>query len=86
VTGLIGFAAALFTTLAFVPQVVRVWSRRSARDVSTAMYLIFIVGIALWAVYGVRIHSVPIIVANIVTLVLAGAVLVGKIKFGRDIE
>lgn len=78
---IIGFIAATCTTLAFVPQAVRVWRTRSVEDISLLMYLILVMGIALWIVYGVFIHSLPVIIANCVTLVLAGAVLVGKVRF-----
>jgi MtN3 and saliva related transmembrane protein len=79
----IGFAAAACTTLAFVPQALRVWRTRSAEDISLVMYLVMVTGVALWIVYGLRIHSQPLVVANSVTLVLAGAVLVGKLRFRR---
>ena len=79
---LIGSLASTLTTIAFVPQVWRAWKTRSARDLSLPMYLIFTTGVALWFVYGLLIGSVPIIVGNAVTLVLAGAVLAMKVKFG----
>ncbi len=82
-TEALGYAAATLTTLAFLPQVVRVYTTRSVEDISTTMYLAFLIGVALWLWYGVRIHSVPLIVANAVTLVLAGAVLAGKYRFGK---
>jgi MtN3 and saliva related transmembrane protein len=82
-TNWIGYGAAVCTTLAFVPQAVRVWRTRSARDISLTMYLTFICGIVLWAVYGIRIHSWPVIVANAATLLLAGAVLAGKFRFRK---
>lgn len=80
-TEAIGYTAAACTTFAFIPQAIRVWRTASAADVSLAMYLIMVTGIALWIVYGVRIHSVPLIAANALSLLLAGAVLVGKLKF-----
>ena len=78
----IGTIAGLLTTIAFVPQVWRVWKTRSARDLSLPMYSIFTAGVALWLVYGILIGSLPVILTNGVTLVLAGAVLVLKLKFG----
>jgi len=77
----LGYLAATGTTLAFLTQVVRVWRTRSAEDISLAMYLLFIAGVILWILYGLAIHSMPVIVANSVTLVLASAVLVGKFRF-----
>ena len=82
-TQTIGFLAAACTTLAFVPQVIHVWTKRSAADISLAMYLVFIAGVSLWTLYGLRIHSLPVVLANSVTLFLAAAVLVGKLKFDR---
>jgi len=79
---LIGSLASALTTIAFVPQVWRAWKTRSARDLSLSMYSIFTTGVVLWFVYGVMIGAVPIIVGNAVTLVLAGAVLAMKLKFG----
>ena len=77
----IGYLAAAGTTLAFVPQVAQVWRTRSARDISLAMYLLFMAGVALWIVYGLRIHSLPVVLANAVTLALACAVLVAKLRY-----
>lgn len=81
-TSSIGFIAAILTTIAFVPQVRKIWRTRSAKDVSLGMYTLFTLGVALWLSYGILIHSWPIILANGVTLVLAGMVLVMKLKFG----
>lgn len=82
ITSSIGFIAAILTTVAFVPQVRKVWRTRSAKDVSLGMYTLFTLGVALWLAYGILIHSWPVILANVVTLVLAGMVLVMKLKFG----
>ncbi|MBS1215383.1 MAG: hypothetical protein H6R20_357 [Proteobacteria bacterium] len=79
----IGIVAGVLTTLAFVPQVIRVWRTRSARDLSLASFAIFTAGVALWLLYGVAIDALPVIVANAVTLVLAAAILVMKLAFDR---
>ena len=79
---LIGAVASALTTIAFVPQVWRVWKTRSARDLSLPMYLIFTTGVVLWFVYGLLLGSGPIIVGNAITLVLAGVVVAMKLKFG----
>ena len=79
---LIGAAAGTLSTVAFVPQAWRIWKTRSARDLSLPMYLIFTSGVALWLVYGLLLGAVPIIVCNGLTLLLAGAVLAMKLRFG----
>ncbi len=79
----LGFAAAVCTTSSFVPQVLMVWRERGAPGISTGMYLMFIVGVALWLGYGVALGSWPIAVANGVTLTLAASVLTMKFYFER---
>ena len=81
-TNIVGFIAAIFTTFAFVPQVIKVWRTRSTVDISLSMYSLFTLGVALWLAYGILLDAWPIIRANIVTLLLTGAVLVMKVKFG----
>ena len=83
-TDTIGFISATFTTVAFIPQVVRVWKTKSARDVSLGMYALFNTGVALWLWYGLLIDSWPVIAANSITLLLAGAVMVMKLNFDRN--
>ena len=70
------------TTVAFLPQVLRVWRSRSARDISLPMYALFVTGVGFWVVYGVLIQSPPVILANVVTFLLSSAVLVAKLRFG----
>ena len=79
---LIGAVAGTLSTIAFVPQVWRIWKTRSAHDLSLSMYLIFTSGVALWFVYGQVLGALPIIVCNGLTLLLAGTVLAMKLKFG----
>ena len=79
----LGFAAATLTTVSFVPQAWMTFRTRNVSGISLAMYSAFTLGIALWLVYGIRIGAWPLIVANTVTLVLAGAVLAMKIRIDR---
>ncbi len=76
---LIGFAAATLTTLAFIPQALHSWKTRDLSGVSLTMYSLFTLGVALWFAYGICLGAWPIIVANGVTLVLAGVVLILKV-------
>ncbi len=76
----LGLVAGFCTTVSFLPQVIRVWKTRSVEDISLGMYALFVFGVLLWLVYGAWIGSLPIIVPNAVTLCLAGAVLVFKIR------
>ena len=62
---LFGFLAALLTTIAFLPQLYKTWKTKSADDVSLIMLILFITGLIFWIIYGLKIHSIPILVANI---------------------
>jgi MtN3 and saliva related transmembrane protein len=81
-TTLLGYAAGFLTTIAFVPQVVTIWKAKSARDISLPTFAAFTLGVVLWLVYGIVKKEPPIIAWNAVTLVLAGAILSMKVKFG----
>jgi len=77
---LIGYGAAILTTLAFIPQTLKSWRTRDLSGVSLSMYSLFTLGVGLWLVYGILLDSWPIILANLVTLTLAGTVLFLKIR------
>ena len=79
---IIGSIAATLTTTAFIPQAWQVWHTRHTADISLGMYAMFTAGVALWMAYGLLLSSWPIIIANGITLLLAGIVLVMKLKFG----
>ena len=77
---IIGLIAAVCTTFAFIPQVMKVWKTKQTKDLSLRMYSIMFIGVLLWLVYGIRIHSLSIILANTVTATLVGTILVYIIK------
>lgn len=76
----IGSIAAVCTTVAFVPQVIKSWRTRDLTGISLPMYTIFTVGVILWLAYGVLIEDWPVIIANAITALLAGVVLLLKLK------
>lgn len=78
----IGLMAGVLTTLSFLPQVRQTWKTKSTKDISLPMFLSFCTGVLLWLVYGVMIHSLPVMLANGVTFVLSGAILIMKLKWG----
>jgi MtN3 and saliva related transmembrane protein len=77
----LGFAAGTLTTIAFVPQLLRILKTRSAHDISWWMFGILIAGVALWLWYGIRVDAPPVIVANAVTLALAVAIVLLKRRY-----
>ena len=80
-TDILGFLAGTMTTVAFLPQVIKTWKSKSAEDVSLVMFILFILGVSLWCAYGWRIHSAPVIIANIITFLLSASILVLKLIF-----
>lgn len=84
IVDIIGSAAGTLTTLAFLPQVIKTWRTRSTRDISLGMFAAFCLGVTLWLVYGLLLMAWPLILANAVTLVLAGTVLVFKLRETAD--
>ena len=77
----IGFIAAICTSVAFVPQALKIYKSKTARDISLPMWLIFSFGVFLWLIYGILILSLPIIIANVVTLLLSLFILFFKVKY-----
>lgn len=75
----LGYAAATLTTGSFLPQVLHTLRTRDVRGISLGMYSAFTAGIALWLVYGILLAAWPIVIANAITLVLAGGILTMKI-------
>lgn len=78
---LLGLFAGTLTTAAFLPQVIKTWKSRSAKDLSLGMFSLFCLGVMLWLVYGIMVRDIPVIAANLVTLMLASTLLVFKLRF-----
>ncbi|MHB8301414.1 MAG: SemiSWEET transporter [Acidobacteriaceae bacterium] len=82
-TEFLGSIAAVCTTASLVPQLFRVWTRKSATDISLGMFSFFSVGVLLWLIYGILIRSRPVEAANAATLVLSLAILMLKLRYDR---
>jgi MtN3 and saliva related transmembrane protein len=81
-TILLGLVAACCTTFAFVPQVAKAWRTRSTADISLSMFSMMTFGIVLWLIYGLIQTDIPLIAANLVTLLLSGTMLYLKLRHG----
>ena len=77
----IGFLAAILTTASFVPQAWHTFKTRDVRGISLSMYSAFTAGVACWLVYGLLLGAWPIVIANVITLALALAILVMKLRY-----
>jgi MtN3 and saliva related transmembrane protein len=71
IDNLIGYLSAFLTTIAFVPQAYQSWKTRDLSGISLPMYSLFTLGVAGWLGYGLVINSLPVIIANAITLILS---------------
>ena len=76
-----GYSAAILTTAAFIPQLIKTLNTKKADDVSLTTLIMFITGVLSWIIYGYKISSKPILIANLITLVLNLSILISKIYF-----
>lgn len=81
---LLGLLAGALTTIAFVPQLLKLYATKSGKDVSARMFLIFSTGVILWLLYGILIRSAPIIIANSLTLLMSLIILSLKLRYSRS--
>jgi MtN3 and saliva related transmembrane protein len=77
----LGLVAGSLTTAAFLPQVIKTWKSRSAKDLSLGMFSLFCLGVLLWLIYGIMVQDIPVIAANFLTLMLACTLLFFKLRF-----
>jgi len=79
---LIGFVAATCTTIAFLPQAMKIYKSKSAKDIAMPTLITFIIGVTLWLIYGLLIQDYPVIIANLITLIFNLMILFLKLKYG----
>ncbi len=79
-TEVIGIIAGACTTIAFIPQVIHTLRTRDTSAISLGMYILFVAGILMWLCYGILLDDLPLIVANLITLLLASIILILKIQ------
>ncbi len=79
-----GYIAAVLTTAAFLPQLIKTLKTKKADDVSLVTLIMFIIGVLCWIIYGYKISSIPILIANLITLILNLLILISKIYFSKS--
>ena len=78
-----GYFAAILTTLAFLPQLIKTLKTKKAEDVSSITLIMFLTGVLSWIIYGYKISSTPIFLANLITFILNLLILIFKITFSK---
>jgi MtN3 and saliva related transmembrane protein len=79
----LGIFAGIFTTFAIVPQIIRIYKLKSAREISFLFTSLLLLGIIVWLVYGIVLGLVPLIIWNSIGIILNGWLLFAKFKYGR---
>ena len=80
-TDTFGTLAAVLTTASFLPQAWHTFRTKDVSGISLGMYSVFVIGVACWLVYGLLLQAWPIVVANGITLSLASAILLMKLRY-----
>ncbi len=78
-----GYFAAILTTAAFLPQLIKTLKTKKADDVSLITLIMFISGVGFWIIYGYEISSSPILIANLITFILNLFILISKLYFSK---
>ena len=78
---ILGLVAGTITSVTFLPQVVKIWQTKSAKDLSLMMLLLLMLGVVLWLIYGLVIMSAAIIYTNSMVLAMSLIMLFFKLKF-----
>ena len=81
-----GYFAAILTTVAFLPQLIKTLNTKKAEDVSLITLIMFITGVGSWIIYGYKISSSPILIANIMTFILNLFILISKLYYSKNIK
>ena len=79
-----GYFAAILTTLAFLPQLIKTLKTKKADDVSLITLIMFLTGVLSWIIYGYKISSTPILLSNLITFILNLLILIFKITFSKN--
>ena len=85
-TEFFGYFAAILTTAAFLPQLIKTLKTKKADDVSLITLIMFLSGVGSWIIYGYKISSFPILLANIITFILNLLILISKIYYSKKIS
>jgi MtN3 and saliva related transmembrane protein len=80
---ILGLAAGTISSITFLPQVIKIWQTKSAKDLSIPMLLLLVLGVSMWLTYGIIIKNVPVIYTNSMVLLMSFIMLFFKYKFNK---
>jgi MtN3 and saliva related transmembrane protein len=80
---ILGLAAGTISSITFLPQVIKIWQTKSAKDLSIPMLLLLVLGVSMWLAYGIIIKNVPVIYTNSTVLLMSFIMLFFKFKYNK---
>ena len=81
---ILGLVAGTITSITFVPQVIKIWQTKSAKDLSIAMLLLLLLGVAIWLAYGIIVKDIAIIYTNSMVMAMGLLMLYFKWRFNKN--
>ena len=78
-----GIAGGIVSSVTFLPQVIKIWQTKSAKDLSMPMLLLLVLGVSLWLAYGIIIKNTPVIYTNSMVLFMTFIMLFFKFKYNK---
>ena len=79
----LGYIGGLLTTFCYVPQIVRVFKLKSAKEISLLYTVLILAGSTIWLVYGIMLSLIPVILWNAIGVVMVSTLLFAKLRYGR---
>ena len=79
----LGFVAGVLVTCSLIPQIIRVFKLKSAREISIIFTTLLLAGLILWLAYGIQLGLLPVILWNAIGAVLTATLIYAKLKYGR---
>ena len=83
---IIGYMATFFSSISFLPQVMKIWRTRSAHDISMITLVLLFSNASLWCVYGMMIEAQPIWITNTIVLGMILTMIYFKLRFRKEME
>ena len=79
----LGYIGGILTTFCYVPQIIRVFRLKSAKEISLLFTILLLIGVVTWLFYGIFFSLAPIILWNAIAVVIVIVLLYAKLKYGR---
>lgn len=82
-TEILGYSAGAITALTFLPQVIKTWKEKSAKDISLLMFIIAAVNEVMWIWYGALLNNWVIILTNAIVLAMSSTMIFLKLRYNK---